>query len=125
MGEESEGWFDPWALLSALRAKAAHLGVDFVSANVEGIEVEPAGFDAGGGTRVRAAVVRGADGHRRALGAGTLVNAAGAFASDVVRFCGDSDVVAPLPVAARKRCVFSVHCDAAATQSALPPPGLD
>ena len=39
MGERSEGWFDPWALLSALRAKAAHLGVDFVSANVEGLEV--------------------------------------------------------------------------------------
>ena len=116
MGEESEGWFDPWALLSALRAKAAHLGVDFVSANVEGIEVE----SAGGGTRVRAVVVRGADGQRRALGAGTLVNAAGAFAADVVRFCGDSDVVAPLPVAARKRCVFSVHCDAAVTQGAPP-----
>ena len=26
VGEQSEGWFDPWAMLSALRAKAAHLG---------------------------------------------------------------------------------------------------
>ena len=41
VGEHSEGWFDPWALLSALRAKAAHLGVHFVSANVEGLEVAP------------------------------------------------------------------------------------
>lgn len=122
VGERSEGWFDPWALLSALRAKAAHLGVDFVSANVEGLEVEPDEADAGG-IRVRAAIVRGADGHRQTLGAGALVNAAGAFAADVVRFCGDGDMVAPLPVAARKRCVFSVHCDAAVTHGALPPLG--
>jgi hypothetical protein len=32
--------------------------------------------------------------------------------------------VAPLPVAARKRCVFSVHCDAAVTHGAPPLPGL-
>ena len=37
--------------------------------------------------RVRAARVRGA-GHEQALGAGTVVNAAGAFAADVVRLCG-------------------------------------
>jgi len=124
VGERCEGWFDPWALLSALRAKAARMGVTFVSANVEGIEVERVGGDGTmGGTRVRAAVVRGADGLQHSLGAATLVNAAGAFAAPVVRFCGDSDVVAPLPVAARKRCVFGVHCDAAATQGALPPPG--
>merc|ERR1719506_2901819 len=71
VGEHSEGWFDPWALLSALRAKAAHLGVHFVSANVEGLEVAPEQ----GGMRVRAARVRGA-GHEQALGAGTVVNAA-------------------------------------------------
>ena len=190
VGERCEGWFDPWALLSALRAKAARMGVTapskcpssqcssspavpsqgvpggsgqldtprvrpqplgaqpppqvlelaaskdadftcfdtvgvtFVSANVESIEVERVGGDGTmGGTRVRAAVVRGADGLQHSLGAATLVNAAGAFAAPVVRFCGDSDVVAPLPVAARKRCVFGVHCDAAATQGALPPPG--
>ena len=109
VGEHSEGWFDPWALLSALRAKAAHLGVHFVSANVEGLEVAPEQ----GGMRVRAARVRGAGGHEQALGAGTVVNAAGAFAADVVRLCGGSELAAPLPVAARKRCVFGVHCDGA------------
>ena len=57
--------------------------------------------------------MRGAGGHEQALGAGTVVNAAGAFAADVVRLCGGSELVAPLPVAARKRCVFGVHCDGA------------
>lgn len=55
------------------------------------------------------------------LGAGTVVNAAGAFAANVVRFCGAPEEVAALPVAARKRCIFGFHCDAAA--GALPPSG--
>ena len=33
-GYENEGWFDPWALLSALRLKAIELGVDFVHGDV-------------------------------------------------------------------------------------------
>ena len=33
-GYENEGWFDPWALMSALRLKAIQLGVDFVHGDV-------------------------------------------------------------------------------------------
>ena len=33
-GYENEGWFDPWALMSALRLKATQLGVDFIHGDV-------------------------------------------------------------------------------------------
>ena len=33
-GYENEGWFDPWALMSALRLKSIQLGVDFIHGDV-------------------------------------------------------------------------------------------
>lgn len=45
------------------------------------------------------------------VGCGELVNCAGAFAAQVVAWCGDT--VAPLPVAARRRTVFSVQSEPA------------
>ena len=51
------------------------------------------------------------------MSAGGVVNAAGAFAADVLALAGDS--LAPLPVRGRKRCIFSFHAAAAGTP--LPP----
>ena len=34
VGEHSEGWFDPWAYVTALKAKATQLGVEFVNGEV-------------------------------------------------------------------------------------------
>ena len=39
-GYENEGWFDPWALLVALRTKAKYLGVDFVHGEVYNVAHE-------------------------------------------------------------------------------------
>ena len=33
-GYDNEGWFDPWALMSALRLKTTELGVDFIHGDV-------------------------------------------------------------------------------------------
>ncbi len=33
-GYENEGWFDPWALMTALRLKAQQLGVTFIPGEV-------------------------------------------------------------------------------------------
>jgi len=55
------------------------------------------------------------------IGCGEFVNCAGAFAAQVVEWCGDA--VAPLPVAARRRTVFSVQsepADAAPCASTTP-----
>ncbi len=35
-GTQNEGWFDPWLLLQALRAKATQLGAVFVRGDVVG-----------------------------------------------------------------------------------------
>jgi hypothetical protein len=50
------------------------------------------------------------------VGAGEVVNCAGAFAAAVVDMCGDG--VASLPVAARRRTVFSVQCETSAAGAA-------
>eukprot|EP00927_Polykrikos_kofoidii_P045460 TRINITY_DN39464_c0_g1_i1.p1 TRINITY_DN39464_c0_g1~~TRINITY_DN39464_c0_g1_i1.p1 ORF type:complete len:491 (-),score=81.22 TRINITY_DN39464_c0_g1_i1:208-1680(-) len=122
LGEHSEGWFDPWALLCALRRKAEYMGVDFIAGRASGFECGLAdgryvGGDAvdDGGARqqINAVHVHGVDGATRMVGSGTVVNAAGAFAAEVVEMLRASagGGVAPLPVAARKRSMFGITCD--------------
>ena len=142
VGEHSEGWFDPWALVTALRDRARHMGVTFKTGSVEGLPCvsEPAsprsGAGGGGGAavpgrRITAVRVRGADGDESVLGAGTVVNAAGAFAGRLVSMmeapavqegagAGAGAGAAALPVAARKRCIFQVQCGAEDAAS-MPP----
>ena len=38
-GLENEGWFDPWLLVGALRAKCLELGVRFLYGNMEAFEI--------------------------------------------------------------------------------------
>ena len=38
-GLENEGWFDPWLLVGALRAKCLELGVRFLHGNLEAFEI--------------------------------------------------------------------------------------
>ena len=63
------------------------------------------------------AASQSASGEILEIGAGRVVNAAGAFAADVLALAGES--LAPLPVRARKRCIFNFH--AAAAEAPLPP----
>jgi len=93
LGLADEGWFDPFALLQAFRAKARSLGVDYLADEVTGLELAPG--------RVTAA--RLASGGR--LACGWLVNAAGVRGRRVAAMAG-----VELPVSARKRCVFVFDC---------------
>ncbi|EOD08096.1 FAD-dependent oxidoreductase domain-containing protein [Emiliania huxleyi CCMP1516] len=101
LGEHSEGWFDPWALLTALRSKARSLGVTFHAGEVTGFDLERTAPGA-----IRAVRVADAEGGSSLLGAREVVNAAGAFAGQLVGLCGAG--VAPLPVAARKRALIPI-----------------
>jgi glycine/D-amino acid oxidase-like deaminating enzyme len=89
LGLAGEGWFDGYGLMQAFRRKARALGAEYVSA-------EAAGIEAAGG---RIEAVKLANGER--LACGTLVNAAGPWARAVAAMAG-----VPLPVEARRRCVF-------------------
>lgn len=88
-GLKGEGWFDGYGLMQAFRKKARALGANYVTAEAVGIETAGA----------RVAAVKLASGER--LGCGTLVNAAGPWARAVAAMAG-----VPLPVEARRRCVF-------------------
>jgi glycine/D-amino acid oxidase-like deaminating enzyme len=93
IGRSGEGWYDPWALLQAFRARARAGGAVYV-------EDEVVGVDRAGG---RATGVRLA--RHGTIGCGWLVNAAGPRAAEIARMAG-----LELPVAPRKRCVFVFDC---------------
>ena len=89
-GESGEGWFDGYGLMMAFRKKARALGVEYRQARVTGLERA--------GNRITN--VTFADGTRLACGA--FVNCAGASgARKLAAFAGH-----PVPVFAKKRCVF-------------------
>ena len=89
LGRSGEGWFDGYALVQGLRARARELGAALVTGEVVGMRLD--------GGRVREVVL--ADGSRH--GCGTVVDAAGPWAADVAAMAGIE-----LPVEARRRSVF-------------------
>jgi FAD-dependent oxidoreductase domain-containing protein 1 len=89
LGLSGEGWFDGYALQQGLRARARDRGANLITGEVIEIEVD----------RGRVAGVRLADG--TTVEVGSLVNAAGPWASAVAAMAGLS-----LPVEARRRSVF-------------------
>lgn len=91
-GEQNEGYFDPWALLQAMKKAAMARGVEFITGEVTGVQC-------GGGGKIDSVKMK--DGS--SVSAGTIVNAAGPFGGQVVDFCGN---VTPLPVRPRKRCMW-------------------
>ncbi len=93
LGLADEGWFDAYALLQAFRRKARSLGVEYVTGEVTGLEVD--------GNRVRE--VRLADGGR--LACDWLVNAAGPRAASIAAMAG-----VELPVRSRRRFVYHFDC---------------
>ena len=92
-GRSSEGWFDGWSLLQALRAKARALGAEYRAGEVVGVE-----HKAG-----RVTAVRLRDGARVACGA--LVNCAGSGGRALAREAG-----VDIPVRAKRRYVFTFTC---------------
>lgn len=89
LGRSGEGWFDGYALVQGLRARARALGAELLTGAVIGMT-----RDAN-----RIATVELADGSTRACG--TVVDAAGPWAAEVAAMAG-----VDLPVEARRRSVF-------------------
>ncbi|CAK0845151.1 unnamed protein product [Prorocentrum cordatum] len=106
-GERNEGYFDPWALLQAMRQGSQARGVTYVEQAVSGLRLSPDG-------RVDSLAL--ADGS--VIHAGAVVNAAGAHGGRVVEMCGPW--AAKLPVEPRKRCMWAFRC-AGGTASAPAP----
>ncbi|MCX5497749.1 FAD-binding oxidoreductase [Kaistia dalseonensis] len=92
-GATGEGWFDGYGLMQAFRKKARALGVEAASRTAVEIIAD----------RGRATGVRFADGE--IVEAGTVIVAAGTGARALIEPLGS-----PLPVEARKRCIFTFAC---------------
>lgn len=95
-GERNEGYFDPWALLQAMRGGALVRGVSYVPQRVEAMRRGP------GGAISELALADGTT-----VSVGTVVNAAGPQGGHVVAMCGPD--VTQLPVVPRKRCMWQFH----------------
>ncbi|PPD14366.1 MAG: FAD-dependent oxidoreductase [Methylobacterium sp.] len=93
-GVSGEGWFDGYGLMQAFRAKARSLGVEYRLGRVTGVEIASA----------RASAVTLEDGSR--IGCGAVVNAAGASGARAL----SAAMGFPVPVYAKKRCVFGFAC---------------
>eukprot|EP00128_Syssomonas_multiformis_P017969 Colp12_sorted_trinity150504_noHs@35483 len=101
LGLKDEGWFDAYALLSALRRKAVSLGVKYIAGEVTGLRCTA--------DRVEAVKVNGEE-----LVCGTVVNAAGPQAARVAEYAG-----VDLPVRPRRRQVFAFECPGPVTDCPL------
>lgn len=93
LGRTGEGWFDGWGLMQAFRKAARARGVIYRADRVTGLDM------AGG----RIVAARLASGGR--LACRTLVNCAGACGAQIAAMAGIT-----IPVAAKRRSVFSFHC---------------
>lgn len=102
LGLSGEGWFDGWGLLQGFRKAAKALGADYRAA-------EAARYETAGG-RVTAVIL--ADGER--IPCGAAVNAAG---SNGARLAATAGVI--IPVAPKKRQVFSFLCKGDVTDCPL------
>lgn len=119
-GVENEGWFDPWALLSAFRRKASSLGAKYVDGEVIGfefhLEPETAFFP---GTERRATTnymyLKDKDGEVHIIEFAFLIVCAGPYSNDVAKMLrigsGPDFLQTPLPIVPRKRYVYCFRCE--------------
>lgn len=107
-GERNEGYFDPWALLQALRKGASARGVRYIEGDVAAFNRGPDG---------KIASISLGDGSEVTVGA--VVNAAGAGGGRIVDLCGPG--VQALPVRPRKRCIWLVRTDTQSGGPSVPP----
>jgi len=113
-GGDSEGWFDPWALLQAFKKSAQYGGVEYVTGSVKNISRDSTG-------QPHTATVSLSGGDTLEIGFDSVVIAAGGDSGQVGRLFGigegEGHMAVPIPVEKRKRYVYVPHCP--------PGPGMD
>ncbi|CAD1472893.1 unnamed protein product, partial [Heterotrigona itama] len=78
LGLEKEGWFDPWALLSAFKKKAIILGAKYISGEVQGF------FYKNSGETLDGLIIKTKEGEIHNMKFAIAIVAAGAFSGQVV-----------------------------------------
>ncbi|XP_012149508.1 FAD-dependent oxidoreductase domain-containing protein 1 isoform X4 [Megachile rotundata] len=112
LGLEKEGWFDPWAFLSAIKKKAMVLGAEYITAEAQGFAYKnniEQNFDL-----LDALIVKTPEGETHKIKFSSAVVAAGAFSGNVAKMAklGAANDIRriSLPVEPRKRYVYCFHC---------------
>ena len=93
-GRTGEGWFDGYGLCQAFKRKALSLGVKYRQARVVGV------------SQVAGTITKVQFDHGDPVGCGYLVNCAGASGARTLA----EKMGFPIPVYAKKRCVFPFSC---------------
>ena len=144
LGHDNEGYFDPWALVTALKKKVTSMGVEFIDGSVVGgrlLESSPSSMSiksvtvrpstppsllpsATGTTSSGEDILARMTPSPFEVSGGLFVNSAGAWAGHLVQLLASGSqrpaAIAALPVRPRKRCIFTVHCPS--RQHLVPPP---
>ena len=131
-GHKNEGYFDPWSLLQAMKAKSIELGVKYIDGEVVNAKIHHEGK-----YRIESLDVifsKDKDNDKikeiSQFSAGNYVNATGPFAGKFVDMLIASAAVnnintrsiTTLPVEARKRCVFVINCNIPENSPLIVPP---
>lgn len=113
-GQKNEGYFDPWSLLSALKAKSISLGVTYIKGEACDFNVTQS---ENGRPVIDSVMIRQISSHDKHLHVEeikgeTFVNCAGAWSAGIVEAVAartlNPDAIFKLPVERRKRAIFSI-----------------
>lgn len=117
-GTEGEGWFDPWQLLQALKAKNMHLGVRYCEGDIVNFRFQDVETHSDDGVLIRDRIegvdIDHKDGTRYGCNAAMFINCAGPWAGTISKMArigfGEKGNRHQLPVEPRKRYVYVMHC---------------
>ena len=131
-GSKNEGYFDPWAMLQAMKKKSIELGVDYIDGEVVGANINHKGK-----YRIDSIAVKDtSNSNSNSKGdvveyiGGNYVNTTGAFAGQFVEMLSNcakttninTPKITALPVEARKRSVFVINCNVPEHTDVIVPP---
>ena len=113
-GESNEGYFDPWSLLQAMKAKARSLGVEYITASAVDADIKQ--VDIGSYSIDSVSVeIKGPNGGSSVekIHGSKYVNCAGSWSPNIIKFmaakCPNPASIAQLPIERRKRSIFCVQ----------------
>jgi glycine/D-amino acid oxidase-like deaminating enzyme len=126
-GSKNEGFFDPWSLISGLKAKSRAMGVDYIDGEATAGSVTQVNI---GSRRVDSIDITstGPNGVKtvQTVKAGTFINAAGSWSPLVMEMliakCNNPGAIFKLPIERKKRSIFSISSSPAENAAAPPVP---
>ena len=112
-GRKNEGYFDPWSLISAFKAKNISMGVEYIRGEMVDSVMSQ---DNGGAAHIDNVVIKGVNpsgSHMEKISGKNYINAAGAWSGGIIESiasqCPNPSSIFKIPVERRKRAVFSVR----------------